>query len=407
MNSTNYKNIDYHSFPDELGRFGNYGGRFVAETLMPLLIDVEKEYLLAKKSKSFNEQLNYYFSNYVGRPSPLYFAKRLSEKLNNAKIYLKRDELNHTGAHKINNCIGQILLAIRMGKKRIVAETGAGQHGLATATVCALFNLKCIVYMGETDIKRQAPNVFKMKLLGAEIIPVKSGTATLKDAMNEALRDWVSNVTDTFYVIGTVAGPHPYPMMVRDFQSVIGEEAKLQIVKAEKRLPDLLLACIGGGSNALGLFYPFLNEKDVKIIGVEAAGKGVNSGQHAASLSKGKPGFLHGNYTYLLQDKNGQILDAHSISAGLDYPGIGPEHSWLKDTGRVEYHSSTDKEALNAFKLCCRLEGIIPALEPSHALAFLLRYKKNLNKNSLIIMNMCGRGDKDIFAISKFLGVNI
>ncbi len=407
MNSTNHKNIDFHSFPDELGRFGNYGGRFVAETLMPLLIDVEKEYLLAKKSKSFNEQLNYYFSNYVGRPSPLYFAKRLSEKLNNAKIYLKRDELNHTGAHKINNCIGQILLAIRMGKKRIVAETGAGQHGLATATVCALFNLKCIVYMGETDIKRQAPNVFKMKLLGAEIRSVKSGTATLKDAMNEALRDWVSNVTDTFYVIGTVAGPHPYPMMVRDFQSVIGEEAKIQIIKAEKRLPDLLLACIGGGSNALGLFYPFLNEKDVKIIGVEAAGKGVNSGQHAASLSKGKPGFLHGNYTYLLQDKNGQILDAHSISAGLDYPGIGPEHSWLKDIGRVEYHSSTDQEALNAFKLCCRLEGIIPALEPSHALAFLLRYKKNLSKNSLIIMNMCGRGDKDIFAISKFLGVNI
>ena len=407
MNSTNYKNIDFHSFPDELGRFGNYGGRFVAETLMPLLIDVEKEYLLAKKSKSFNEQLNYYFSNYVGRPSPLYFAKRLSKKLNNAKIYLKRDELNHTGAHKINNCIGQILLAIRMGKKRIVAETGAGQHGLATATVCALFNLKCIVYMGETDIKRQAPNVFKMKLLGAEIRSVKSGTATLKDAMNEALRDWVSNVTDTFYVIGTVAGPHPYPMMVRDFQSVIGEEAKIQIIKAEKRLPDYLVACIGGGSNALGLFYPFLNEKEVKIIGVEAAGKGVNSGQHAASLSKGKPGFLHGNYTYLLQDKNGQILDAHSISAGLDYPGIGPEHSWLKDIGRVEYHSSKDQEALNAFKLCCRLEGIIPALEPSHALAFLLRYKKNLNKNSLIIMNMCGRGDKDIFAISKFLGVNI
>ena len=407
MNSTNYKNIDFHSFPDELGRFGSYGGRFVAETLMPLLIDVEKEYLLAKESKSFNEQLNYYFSNYVGRPSPLYFAKRLSKKLNNAKIYLKRDELNHTGAHKINNCIGQILLAIRMGKKRIVAETGAGQHGLATATVCALFNLKCIVYMGETDIKRQAPNVFKMKLLGAEIRSVKSGTATLKDAMNEALRDWVSNVTDTFYVIGTVAGPHPYPMMVRDFQSVIGEEAKIQIIKAEKRLPDLLVACIGGGSNALGLFYPFLNEKEVKIIGVEAAGKGVNSGQHAASLSKGKPGFLHGNYTYLLQDKNGQILDAHSISAGLDYPGIGPEHSWLKDIGRVEYHSSKDQEALNAFKLCCRLEGIIPALEPSHALAFLLRYKKNLNKNSLIIMNMCGRGDKDIFAISKFLGVNI
>ncbi len=406
MKSKKNKKINFHKFPDKHGRFGKFGGRFVAETLMPLLLEVEKEYKIAKKSKTFNDELNYYFKNYIGRPSPLYFAKRLSEKLNGAKIYFKRDELNHTGAHKINNCVGQILLARRMGKKRIVAETGAGQHGLATATVCALFNLKCIVYMGETDIKRQAPNVFKMKLLGAEIISVKSGTATLKDAMNEALRDWVSNVSDTFYVIGTVAGPHPYPMMVRDFQSIIGKEAKQQILRAEGRLPDILLACIGGGSNALGLFYPFLNYEKIKIIGIEAAGKGIETQKHAASLSKGKPGFLHGNFTYLLQDKNGQILDAHSISAGLDYPGIGPEHSWLKDMGRVKYFSSKDSEALEAFKLCCSLEGIIPALEPSHALAFLLKYKKNLTKKTIVIMNMCGRGDKDIFAISKYLGVN-
>ena len=403
MKSKNRK-INFYKFPDKFGRFGKFGGRFVAETLMPLLLEVEREYEKAKKSKTFINQLNYYFKNYIGRPSPLYFAERLSKKLNNSKIYFKRDELNHTGAHKINNCIGQILLAKRMGKKRIVAETGAGQHGLATATVCALFNLKCIVYMGATDIERQAPNVFKMKLLGADIKPVTSGTATLKDAMNEALRDWVSNVTDTFYVIGTVAGPHPYPMMVRDFQSIIGKETKQQIIKAESRLPDLLLACIGGGSNALGLFYPFLNETKVKIIGVEAAGKGINTNKHAASLSKGKPGFLHGNYTYLLQDNDGQITDAHSISAGLDYPGIGPEHSWLKETGRVQYFSSKDNEALNAFKLCCNLEGIIPALEPAHALAFLLKYKKNLTKNTIVVMNMCGRGDKDIFAISKNLG---
>jgi tryptophan synthase beta chain len=401
------KKINFHKFPDKFGRFGKFGGRFVAETLMPLLLEVESEYEKAKKTKTFINQLDYYFKNYIGRPSPLYFAERLSKKLNNSKIYFKRDELNHTGAHKINNCIGQILLAKRMGKKRIVAETGAGQHGLATATVCALFDLKCIVYMGATDIERQAPNVFKMKLLGADIKPVTSGTATLKDAMNEALRDWVSNVSDTFYVIGTVAGPHPYPMMVRDFQSIIGKETKQQIIKAEKRLPDLLLACIGGGSNALGLFYPFLNETKVKIIGVEAAGKGINTNKHAASLSKGKPGFLHGNYTYLLQDNDGQILDAHSISAGLDYPGIGPEHSWLKEMGRVQYFSSKDNEALDAFKLCCRLEGIIPALEPSHALAFLLKYKKNLTKNTVVVMNMCGRGDKDIFAISKNLGVNL
>jgi len=404
---TKIKKIDFHKFPDKFGRFGKFGGRFVAETLMPLLLEVESEYEKARKSKNFRNQLDYYFKNYIGRPSPLYFAERLSKKLNNSKIYFKRDELNHTGAHKINNCIGQILLAKRMGKKRIVAETGAGQHGLATATVCALFDLECIVYMGATDIERQAPNVFKMKLLGANIKPVTSGTATLKDAMNEALRDWVSNVSDTFYVIGTVAGPHPYPMMVRDFQSVIGKETKRQIIRVEKRLPDLLLACIGGGSNALGLFYPFLNETKVKIIGVEAAGKGINTKKHAASLSKGKPGFLHGNFTYLLQDNDGQILDAHSISAGLDYPGIGPEHSWLKEMGRVKYFSSKDDEALEAFKLCCKLEGIIPALEPSHALAFLLKYKKHLTKNTVVVMNMCGRGDKDIFAISKNLGVKL
>ena len=401
------KNINYKIFPDKNGRFGKFGGRFVAETLMPLLLTVEEEYKKAKNSKKFKSKLKYYFENYIGRPSPLYFAERLSSKLNGAKLYLKRDELNHTGAHKINNCVGQILLAMQMGKQRIVAETGAGQHGLATATVCALFNLKCVIYMGEVDIKRQAPNVFKMKLLGAQIQPVKSGRATLKDAMNEALRDWVSNVKDTFYVIGTAAGPHPYPMMVRDFQSVIGDEAKKQILKYEKRLPNYLVACIGGGSNALGLFYSFLNDYDVKIIGVEAGGEGVNSKKHAASLAKGKPGFLHGNYTYLLQDPNGQINDAHSISAGLDYPGIGPEHSWLKEIGRVKYVSATDKQALSAFKLCSKLEGIIPALEPSHALAYLIKNSKKFTKKDIIIMNMCGRGDKDIFAISDKLGVKV
>lgn len=401
------KNINYKIFPDKNGRFGKFGGRFVAETLMPLLLKVEEEYKKAKNSKKFKSKLKYYFESYIGRPSPLYLAERLSSKLNGAKLYLKRDELNHTGAHKINNCVGQILLAMQMGKQRIVAETGAGQHGLATATVCALFNLNCVIYMGEVDIKRQAPNVFKMKLLGAQIQPVKSGRATLKDAMNEALRDWVSNVKDTFYVIGTAAGPHPYPMMVRDFQSVIGDEAKKQILKYEKRLPNYLVACIGGGSNALGLFYSFLNDYDVKILGVEAGGEGVNSKKHAASLAKGKPGFLHGNYTYLLQDPNGQINDAHSISAGLDYPGIGPEHSWLKEIGRVKYVSATDKEALSAFKLCSKLEGIIPALEPSHALAYLIKNSKKFTKKDIIIMNMCGRGDKDIFAISDKLGVKV
>ena len=401
------KNINYKIFPDKNGRFGKFGGRFVAETLMPLLLKVEEEYKKAKNSKKFKSKLKYYFESYIGRPSPLYLAERLSSKLNGAKLYLKRDELNHTGAHKINNCVGQILLAMQMGKQRIVAETGAGQHGLATATVCALFNLNCVIYMGEVDIKRQAPNVFKMKLLGAQIQPVKSGRATLKDAMNEALRDWVSNVKDTFYVIGTAAGPHPYPMMVRDFQSVIGDEAKKQILKYEKRLPNYLVACIGGGSNALGLFYSFLNDYDVKILGVEAGGEGVNSKKHAASLAKGKPGFLHGNYTYLLQDPNGQINDAHSISAGLDYPGIGPEHSWLKEIGRVKYVSATDNEALSAFKLCSKLEGIIPALEPSHALAYLIKNSKKFSKKDIIIMNMCGRGDKDIFAISDKLGVKV
>ena len=405
MKKTN--KINYYKFPDKHGRFGKFGGRFVAETLMPLLLDVEKKYKEVRRSKKFKSELSYYFENYIGRPSPLYFAKRISKEIGDVKVYFKRDELNHTGAHKINNCVGQVLLAKKMGKKRIVAETGAGQHGLATATVCALFNLKCVVYMGALDIKRQAPNVFKMKLLGAEIIPVKSGTSTLKDAMNEALRDWVSNVKDTFYVIGTVAGPHPYPMMVRDFQSIIGIEAKKQILKVEKRLPDYLVACIGGGSNALGLFYPFLNNEDVKIIGIEAGGKGINSKMHAASLSRGKPGFLHGNYTYLLQNEEGQITDAHSISAGLDYPGIGPEHSWLKETGRVNYFSATDKEALNAFKICSKLEGIIPALEPSHALSYLLKNSKKFKKNEIIIMNMCGRGDKDIFSISESLGIKI
>ena len=401
------KKINYKIFPDKDGRFGKFGGRFVAETLMPLLLAVEEEYKKAKNSKSFKSKLKYYFENYIGRPSPLYLAERLSSKLNGAKLYFKRDELNHTGAHKINNCVGQILLAMQMGKKRIVAETGAGQHGLATATVCALFNLKCVIYMGEVDIKRQAPNVFKMKLLGAQIQPVKSGRATLKDAMNEALRDWVSNVEDTFYVIGTAAGPHPYPMMVRDFQSIIGDEAKKQILKYEKKLPNYLVACIGGGSNALGLFYSFLNDYDVNIIGVEAGGEGVNSKKHAASLAKGKPGFLHGNYTYLLQDSNGQINDAHSISAGLDYPGIGPEHSWLKEMGRVKYVSATDNQALSAFKLCSKLEGIIPALEPSHALAYLIQNANKFTKKDIIIMNMCGRGDKDIFSISDKLGVKL
>ena len=401
------RKINYHNQPDKNGHFGRFGGRFVAETLMPLILEVEKQYLDVRNDRKFIRDFQYYLKNYVGRPSPLYFAKRISKRLGGVKIYFKRDELNHTGAHKINNCVGQILLALRMNKKRIVAETGAGRHGLATATICALFDLKCIVYMGAEDIKRQAPNVFKMKLLGAEIRSVTSGTATLKDAMNEALRDWVSNVSDTFYVIGTAAGPHPYPMMVRDFQSIIGNEARRQILESEGRLPTHVIACIGGGSNSLGLFYTFLNNEKVKIIGVEAGGKGIKTRQHAASLSMGSPGILHGNFTYLLQNKDGQIDDAHSISAGLDYPGIGPEHSWLKENGRIKYVTATDDEALKAFQLCSKLEGIIPALEPSHALAYILKTKKQFRKNDLIIMNMCGRGDKDIFSVAKKLNFKI
>ncbi len=393
--------------PDETGKFGIFGGRFVAETLMPLILDLEKVYNEAKNDPAFQSEFNSLMKDFVGRPSPLYFAERLTEYFQGPKIYFKRDELNHTGAHKINNCIGQILLAKKMGKTRIIAETGAGQHGVATATVAARFGLKCIVYMGEEDIRRQSPNVFRMKLLGAEIMPVSSGTGTLKDAMNEALRDWVANVEDTFYIIGTVAGPHPYPMLVRDFQSVIGKEAKEQILEKENRLPDALLACIGGGSNAMGLFYPFLDDTDVNIYAVEAAGMGVDTNKHAASLTAGKPGVLHGNRTYLLQNDDGQITDAHSISAGLDYPGIGPEHAFLHDIGRVNYVSIKDDEALEAFQLCTKLEGIIPALEPSHALAYLSKLTKKMNKDNIIIMNMCGRGDKDIFTVADHLGIKI
>ena len=397
----------YRNGPDEFGHFGIFGGRYVAETLMPLILEVEKAYDAARADPAFQTELNYYLAHYVGRPSPLYFAERLTEHYGGAKIYFKRDELNHTGAHKINNCMGQILLARRMGKKRIIAETGAGQHGVATATVCARFGLDCVVYMGATDIERQAPNVFRMKLLGAEVVPVASGTATLKDAMNDALRDWVTNVEDTYYLIGTVAGPHPYPAMVRDFQSVIGIETREQMMKAEGRLPDTLVACIGGGSNAMGLFHPFLDDADINIIGVEAAGRGIETGEHAASLTGGRPGVLHGNRTYLLQDDDGQIIDAHSISAGLDYPGIGPEHAWLKDMERVEYVSVTDQEALDAFQLCSRLEGIIPALEPSHALAHAGKIAPELPSDHLLVMNMCGRGDKDVFTIANALGVKL
>ena len=394
----------YRSGPDDRGHFGIFGGRFVAETLMPLILEVEAAWHQYRDDPDFNKELEYYSRDYVGRPSPMYFAERLTQELGGAKIYFKRDELNHTGAHKINNTLGQILLAKRMGKKRIIAETGAGQHGVATATVCALFDLPCVVYMGETDIERQAPNVFRMRLLGAEIVPVTSGTATLKDAMNDALRDWVANVEDTFYIIGTAAGPHPYPEMVRDFQSVIGNEAKSQIMEREGRLPDTILACIGGGSNAIGLFHPFLDDESVQIIGVEAAGLGIDTGKHAASLSGGQPGVLHGNRTYLLQNDDGQIYDAHSISAGLDYPGIGPEHSWLHEIGRVKYVSVTDQEALDAFQLCCRTEGIIPALEPAHALAHVTKIAPQMSKDQIIIMNLCGRGDKDVFAVAEVLG---
>ncbi|HJL58498.1 MAG: tryptophan synthase subunit beta [Pelagibacteraceae bacterium] len=397
----------YSQWPDEKGYFGKFGGRYVAETLMPLIMEVEKEYNNIKKDSSFKKEFDYYLEKFVGRPSPLFFAERITEDLKGPKVYFKRDELNHTGAHKINNCIGQILLAKKMGKKRIIAETGAGQHGVATATVCALFNLPCIIYMGEKDIERQSPNVFRMKLLGAEIRSVTSGSKSLKDAMNEALRDWVTNVDNTFYIIGTVAGPHPYPSMVRDFQSVIGKEVRKQIQEAENKLPDLLVACIGGGSNAIGLFQEFLDDAEVKMLAVEAAGLGLESGKHAASLTGGKPGVLHGNKTYLLQSKTGQIEEAHSISAGLDYPGIGPEHSFLFEEKRVKYMSATDEEALEAFSYCCKLEGIIPALEPAHALAVLKKIAPDMNSEEIVVMNMCGRGDKDIYTVAKALDIDI
>ena len=403
---------DNQNLPDANGRFGDFGGRYVAETLMPPILELEKAYAEAKADPSFQAELDYYLKYYVGRPSPLYYAQRLTEDTAqkhgaSAKIHFKRDELNHTGAHKINNCMGQLLLAKRMGKKRIIAETGAGQHGVATATVAARLGMECIVYMGATDIVRQKPNVFRMRLLGAEVRAVHSGTATLKDAMNDALRDWVTNVGDTFYCIGTVAGPHPYPAMVRDFQAIIGREAKAQILEAEGRLPDALVACIGGGSNAMGLFHDFVPDTSVRLIGVEAAGRGVDSGLHAASLTGGRPGVLHGNRTYLLQDEHGQITDAHSISAGLDYPGIGPEHAYLHDIGRAEYVSATDDEALHWFQECARLEGILPALEPSHALPRTVDLARELGKDGLIIMNMCGRGDKDVFTIADALGEHI
>ena len=404
----------YRNQPDERGHFGDFGGRYVAETLMPLVLDLEREYRKAQADPEFQREFDDLLEHYVGRPSPLYFAERLTEALragspegHGAQVWFKRDELNHTGAHKINNCIGQILLAIRMGKTRIIAETGAGQHGVATATVCARFGLPCVIYMGAEDVRRQSPNVFRMKLLGAEIVPVTSGRGTLKDAMNEGLRDWVANVHDTFYIIGTAAGPHPYPEMVRDFQSIIGKEARAQMLERIGRLPDLAVACIGGGSNALGLFHPFLDDAEVKLLGVEAAGHGLDGNEHAASLLGGFPGVLHGNKTYLLQDEDGQITEGHSISAGLDYPGIGPEHAWLKDSGRVEYTAVTDNEALEAFQLLCRTEGIIPALEPSHAISAVAKRAKEMPRDSIILANLCGRGDKDIFTVAEKRGVDI
>jgi tryptophan synthase beta chain len=404
---TTPKPNSYRSMPDAEGHFGLYGGRFVAETLMPLILDLEAAYKAAQKDPEFHRQMEYFLRDYVGRPSPLYFAERLTEHFGGAKIYLKREELNHTGAHKINNCMGQILLAKRMGKKRIIAETGAGQHGVATATVAARFDLPCTIFMGETDIERQKPNVFRMRLLGAEVRPVSSGSRTLKDAMNEALRDWVTNVESTFYIIGTVAGPHPYPALVRDFQAVIGNEVRTQMMKAEGRLPDTLVACIGGGSNAMGLFHPFLDDTQIAIHGVEAGGYGLDTGKHAASLAGGRPGVLHGNRTYLLQDEDGQIQDAHSISAGLDYPGIGPEHAWLNDLGRVQYFNATDEEALEQFQLLSKLEGIIPALEPAHALAHVAKIAPKLPKDHIICVCLSGRGDKDIFAVAEKLGVKL
>ncbi len=397
----------WDQWPDANGRYGEFGGRYVAETLMPLILELEAEYRKAKADLAFAAEMGDLWTHYVGRPSPLYFAERLTGHFGGAKIYFKRDELNHTGAHKINNCLGQVLLARRMGKTRIIAETGAGQHGVATATICARFGLPCVVFMGETDVERQKPNVFRMRLLGAEIVPVSSGTGTLKDAMNEALRDWVTNVETTFYCIGTAAGPHPYPELVRDFQSVIGREARAQILEREGRLPDVVMACIGGGSNAIGLFHPFIEDEAVRMIGVEAAGRGIETGQHAAALNGGRPGILHGNRTYLLQTDDGQIIDAHSVSAGLDYPGIGPEHAFLRDAGRAEYLSCTDDEALAAFQLCTRLEGIIPALEPAHAIARVGEVAQALGEDGLIILNMCGRGDKDVFSVAKALGADV
>jgi tryptophan synthase beta chain len=394
----------YRTGPDERGHFGIYGGRFVAETLMPLILELEKAYTAAKADPAFQAEMNGYLDHYVGRPSPLYFAERLTEHFGGAKIYLKREDLNHTGAHKVNNVLGQIMLARRMGKQRIIAETGAGMHGVATATLCAKFGLECIVYMGSVDVARQEPNVLRMRALGAKVVPVESGSKTLKDAMNEALRDWVTNVGSTFYCIGTVAGPHPYPMMVRDFQCVIGNETREQMQEAEGRLPDSLIACIGGGSNAMGLFHPFLDDTSVEIFGVEAAGHGIETGQHAASIAGGRPGVLHGNRTYLLMDADGQIAEAHSISAGLDYPGIGPEHAWLRDIGRVQFLSATDQEALEAFQLLCRLEGIIPALEPAHALAKLAEIAPMKPKDHLMVVNLSGRGDKDLASVAQHLG---
>ena len=397
----------FRAGPDENGHFGIYGGRFVAETLMPLILDLERAWEEARGDSAFRDELESWFRDYVGRPSPLYFAERLTEHLGGARIYFKRDELNHTGAHKINNCIGQILLARRMGKTRIIAETGAGQHGVATATVAARFGMECVVYMGERDIERQQPNVFRMRLLGAEVRPVRSGSRTLKDAMNEALRDWVTNVENTFYLIGSVAGPHPYPAMVRDFQSVIGEETRRQILEKEGRLPDVLVAAVGGGSNAMGLFHPFLDDEGVRIIAVEAAGLGIETGKHAAAMTAGRPGVLHGSRSYLMQDDDGQILEPHSISAGLDYPGIGPEHAWLKDMGRIEVTAATDREALDAFALCSRLEGILPALEPAHALAEVIRLAPRLSRDEIVVMNLCGRGDKDIYTVARAMGVRL
>ena len=395
------------SGPDDSGHFGIFGGRFVAETLMPLILELEQAYEAAKADPAYAAEIEHLNTYYTGRPSPLYFAERLTEELGGAKIYLKREELNHTGSHKINNCLGQIVLAKRMGKTRIIAETGAGQHGVAAATVCARFGLPCVVYMGATDVERQAPNVVRMKMLGAEVVPVTSGAGTLKDAMNEALRDWVTNVEDTYYLIGTAAGPHPYPEMVRDFQAVIGRETREQILEAEGRLPDMLVAAVGGGSNAIGMFHPFLDDADVKIVGVEAGGLGLEGDKHCASLNAGRPGVLHGNRTYLLQDGDGQIFEGHSISAGLDYPGIGPEHSWLNDIGRVEYVPIMDTEALDAFQLLTRVEGIIPALESAHALAQVVKVAPQMDKDQIIVMNLSGRGDKDVFTVAKILGYDI